>query len=115
MTTQKFEEDVEVLKSFFPIFCNDNHKHQIKKNYVFKYKSEEYYFQTNLCVECHNLLNYSLQKLKECPHDIKPKCRKCPSPCYEKPQWKTLAKLMKYSGIKLGYIKIKNKLTELLR
>jgi len=115
MMAKKFEADVEVLKSFFPVYCNDKHKHQIKKNYIFKYNTEEYQFQANLCEECHSLLNYSLQRLEKCPHDIKPKCRKCPNPCYEKPQWKALAKLMKYSAIKLGYIKIKNKLNKLLR
>ena len=55
----------------------------------------------------HELINYSFDRLNECPHDIKPRCRTCPSPCYEKQEWKKLSKLMKYSGLQFGLIKIK--------
>ncbi|NLM99553.1 MAG: hypothetical protein GX170_05965, partial [Campylobacteraceae bacterium] len=40
-------------------------------------------------------------------NEEKPSCRKCPNPCYEKDRWKLLAKIMKYSGMKLGLLKIR--------
>jgi hypothetical protein len=113
--SQEFETDLQVLQNFFPVYCHDKHNHQIEKDYTLKYNMKEYKFKTSLCEECHALLAYSLQRLQECPHNIKPKCRKCHSPCYNKSSWKALANLMKYSGIKLGYIEIKNKLTNLLK
>lgn len=115
METQKFKTDVEILKNFFPVYCHDKHNNQIKKHYAVNYNLDVSRFQISLCKECHKLISYSLQRLQECPHYEKPKCRKCPKPCYDKQEWKALAKLMKYSGIKLGYIKIKNKLTYLLK
>ena len=66
--------------------------------------------ELNLCEECHSLISYSFDRLKGCPHEIKPRCRQCPNPCYEKQEWKSLAKIMRYSGIRLGLSKIKNKL-----
>jgi hypothetical protein len=54
------------------------------------------------------LIDYSIQRLQNCEHDPKPRCRKCPEPCYDKLQWKKVAKVMRYSGIKLGLLNIKN-------
>jgi hypothetical protein len=48
-------------------------------------------------------------KLQNCPHEIKPRCRKCPTPCYEKQEWKNIARIMKYSAIKLSLGKIKSR------
>ncbi len=108
MTQEKFECEIKILDKFFTKFCEDKHNHQDKKAYTLDYKEKKYSLELCLCDECHTLINYSFDRLKECPHEIKPKCRKCPNPCYDKPQWKQLAKLMKYSGFQFGLIKIKN-------
>ena len=107
MTNEKFISEVETLKKFFTINCRDKHTEQ--HNYIksIDYKNEGYDIELCLCEECKHLINYSIERLQECPHEIKPRCRKCPNPCYEKPQWKRLSKLMKYSGMKLGILKIK--------
>jgi len=108
MTPEKFISEVETLKKFFTIHCKD--KHTLQKSYIrtLYYKHKSFDINLHLCDECSKLINYSFQRLQECPHEIKPRCRKCPHPCYEKPQWKKLAKLMRYSGIQLGILKIKN-------
>ena len=109
MTTEKFISETDTLKEFFEFYCSKKHsdKYQYKKE--IHYNNIKHNIQLNLCKECNNLIDYSLQKLQNCPHEQKPRCRKCKSPCYEKEQWKQLAKLMRYSGIQLGIVKIFNK------
>ena len=107
MKNEKFIGEVETLKKFFTIYCKDKHTKQHNNIKSIDYKSESYDIHLCLCDECNELINYSIQRLQECPHEIKPRCRKCPNPCYEKPQWKKVAKLMKYSGIQLGILKIR--------
>ncbi len=110
MTIKKFQEEINTLKKFFPIYCNDKHLNQYKKQYIINYKNENIEFEIELCDECHNMLNYSIERLKECPHDPKPRCRKCPNPCYEKEKYKQMAKMMRYSGVKLGLSKTVKKI-----
>jgi len=107
MTTDKFIREVETLKKFFTIHCKDKHSDQKSFTRKLQYKNESFEISFHLCEECTTLINYSIQRLVECPHQIKPRCRTCPNPCYEKTQWKKLAKLMKYSGVRLGLLKIK--------
>jgi predicted amidophosphoribosyltransferase len=107
MTQEKFQGEVKTLEKFFTKFCEDKHDNQYNKTYALNYKSEIYELKLCLCDDCQNLISYSLDRLKECPYEIKPRCRKCPNPCYDKVQWKQLAKLMRYSGIQLGLTKIK--------
>ena len=107
MTQEKFVSETETLKKFFSVYCKDKHTDQ--QNYVkeITYQNEMIQIELNLCDECTELINYSFERLQGCPHEIKPRCRSCANPCYEKPQWKKLAKLMRYSGIQLGILKIK--------
>lgn len=107
MTEEKFQGELQTLEKFFTLNCADKHTNQSLKEYKLEYKNSYHEFTLELCDECHKLISYSHQRLQECPHEIKPRCRKCPNPCYEKKEWKALAKLMRYSGLKLGLIKIK--------
>jgi len=107
MTQEKFVSETETLKKFFTVYCKDKHTNQ--NNYIkdIIYQNENIKLELDLCEECSELINYSIERLQGCPHEIKPRCRTCPSPCYEKTQWKKLAKLMRYSGIQLGILKLK--------
>ena len=113
MTAEKFKSEIETLKKFFPIYCKDKHTNQIVKEYCIDYEGMHLEFVLELCEECHNLFNYAKDRLLECPHEIKPKCRKCPNPCYEKDKFKQMAKMMRYSGMKLGLTKAAKKLKKL--
>ena len=104
----KFKEEIETLKKFFEIYCANKHENQEEKVFNLVYKNENISIKVNLCKECQDSINYSFDRLLDCPHEIKPRCRKCPNPCYEKNEWKKTAKVMRYSGIKLGLSKIKN-------
>jgi predicted amidophosphoribosyltransferase len=108
MELEKFKSEVETLKKFFTTYCYDKHTNQQPFERVLEYKNEKIKVNLKLCDECSKLLNYSFDRLIECPHEIKPRCRKCPNPCYEKKEWKQVAKLMMYSGMKLGLTKLRN-------
>lgn len=108
MTLEKFEKELNTLKQFFDIYCS--HKHKIQKQKVgfnFIYKEKVFVFELELCDECKRNISYAIDRLKECPHENKPRCRSCKNPCYEKEYWKNLAKVMKFSGIHLGLSKLK--------
>lgn len=109
MTADKFKIEIDVLKKFYELYCKDKHGNQKSKIVSLKYKEELFHLELHLCAECFEAIEYSFDRLKGCPHDIKPRCRSCPTPCYEKQRWKNIAKVMKYSAIKLSLGKIKSR------
>ncbi|MGB5793340.1 nitrous oxide-stimulated promoter family protein [Poseidonibacter sp.] len=108
MKNEKFKTELEILDKFISTFCSSKHSTQKDCTIDVVYKKEKYTIKTDLCSSCQEILNYSIQRLLVCPHEEKPRCRKCPNPCYEKQQWKNLAKIMRYSGFKLGFLRIKD-------
>ncbi|TLP39343.1 nitrous oxide-stimulated promoter family protein [Arcobacter arenosus] len=102
MTEEKFQSEVDTLNRFFTKYCKDKHTNQKNNLYKFKYKNLSFETSISLCEECNTLISYSFDRLKECPHEIKPRCRNCENPCYEKTQWKSLSKVMRYSAIRLN-------------
>ncbi len=109
MTQEKFTTEIATLKKFFELYCKGKSHEEIKcqkKHLVFQ--NQTYNYEFDLCDNCFKLLEYSILKLEKCPHDKKPRCRTCPTPCYEPYQWKKVAKIMRYSGIRQGISKIKN-------
>jgi len=115
MTNEKFRSEIDTLKKFFELYCHDKHQNKTmhEGNYNIPYNNEYFKLNVTLCDECNSLLSNSISKLQNCPHDPKPRCRKCPNPCYEKEDWKNVAKIMKYSGMKLGLTKAAKKLKKL--
>jgi len=107
MQNDKFKGEVQTLKKFFELHCHDKHQNQKNHCKQLLYNDEKINVDLNLCSECIELIHYSFDRLLECPHDPKPMCRTCPNPCYSKDEWKKVAKLMRYSGIQLGLVKIK--------
>ena len=108
MTKEKFEIEVNTIKKFFEIYCKDKHHISTATTKELEYKYKLYDIELNLCNECKKRILYSFKKLQNCPKEEKPRCRKCSNPCYEKAEWKYVAKVMKYSAIKLGLKKIKS-------
>jgi len=108
MNKEKLITEIDTLKKFFTIYCHGNKHNGIKmQNTNVTFQKELYTNEIEICNECLNLINYSFSKLIKCPHDTKPKCRTCATPCYDKNEWKKVAKVMRYSGIKQGLGKIK--------
>ncbi|MDY0233650.1 MAG: nitrous oxide-stimulated promoter family protein, partial [Sulfurimonas sp.] len=106
MTEEKFIYDSQTVLKFIQCYCDHEHKKADKKAdaiaLCYKEKDLEESIHFSLCDRCEETLYYSYVKLQECPHDEKPSCRKCPKPCYDKKEWKLLAKIMRYSGLKFG-------------
>ena len=109
MTINKFETEISTLKKFYEVYCKDKHINQESKTITLVYNEKIFSIELNLCEECNKAINYSFIKLQNCPHEIKPRCRVCPKPCYEKQEWKNIARIMKYSAIKLSLGKIKSR------
>jgi hypothetical protein len=95
-----FERNVNDLKRFFLIYCSDKHPEVPKTDHD----------GLLLCDRCSTLYMYALARLQQCPLDPKPKCRTCSVRCYEKMQWKSMAAVMRYAGLRLGILRIRKKL-----
>ena len=101
MQVEKFQKELDDLERFFSLYCKENHQNLILRSYDLNYNEKRYKSEIYLCDTCHELLTYSHKKLMACPHEPKPKCRTCKAPCYDKKEWKELAKVMRYGAIKL--------------
>lgn len=110
MTNEKFDSEVLTLKKFFELYCKNKHEDLKPFNPTLTYKNKETKVQLHLCETCYKGISYSFERLNECPHEIKPRCRTCPAKCYGKKEWGAAAKIMKYSAIQLGLSKLKNKI-----
>ncbi len=107
MTKEKFTKDTHVLLKFIDLYCNDKHENQEKGSLELHYKGEDLgEVDYCLCEKCKGDFIYSYERLQECPHEEKPRCRHCKNTCYEKPRYKALAKIMRYSGVKTGLSKM---------
>ncbi|MHA1925041.1 MAG: nitrous oxide-stimulated promoter family protein [Candidatus Thorarchaeota archaeon] len=64
-----------------------------------KHKTES----PNLCEDCEELLDYSLQRLNHCQFgEEKPTCRKCPVHCYRPSMREKIRLVMRFSGPRLA-------------
>ena len=115
MTNEKYETEITTLKSFFEIYCENKHENQENKTIDLNYKNQDYSIKLNLCKKCMDSISYSFDRLQNCPHDIKPRCRTCKTPCYEKTRWKSTAKVMIYSALKLSLSKMKRRVGNMFK
>jgi len=111
---EDFERELNTLRRMFPVYCHDKHTGQFLKTYEVPYGGKVFRFEIGLCGECHSLFAYAVERLTQCPHDPKPRCRKCPDPCYERDKYAQMARIMRYAGVKLGLSKVKRKFKGLL-
>ncbi len=108
MNEEKFRSEIAVLKEFFEHYCAAKKHNRTLQSIEIEYKESRYSFEVTLCPECFSHILYCVERLQECPHNDKPRCRNCPAPCYGKAEWKFTAKVMRFSGIALGLAGIKN-------
>ncbi|MFC2492152.1 MAG: nitrous oxide-stimulated promoter family protein [Campylobacter curvus] len=111
MTREKFCYEVATVTKFIQIYCTDKHKeepkHKCTQSLSYNGEANVTSVEFELCKECEHMARYAYARLQACPHIEKPRCHRCPHPCYELDMWKKMAKMMKYSGMKLGLNKIK--------
>jgi predicted amidophosphoribosyltransferase len=116
MTESKLVQEAQTLKRFFEFYCKDNkHPNQELTISTCQLGTFSCSLELTLCSECKRTITYALLRLQTCEKHPKPKCRECPTPCYEKDMWKKMAKVMRYSGMRLGLIKVKERFVELFQ
>ncbi len=103
MTQEKFLSEVAILKEFFEFYCQGNkHQNEHTQELSAEHNGFACTFDITLCPECYATLHYALERLENCEQNPKIKCRTCTTPCYDKQMWKKMARVMRYSGIRLG-------------
>lgn len=113
MKKHVFKQESTQLYTFIHTYCVDSHpkEMQIDETVEITYKGEPIdTLGIELCPSCLSHYRYAMERLSACPHDPKPKCRRCKESCYEAQEWKAMAKIMRYSGIKLGFIRLARKM-----
>ena len=118
MDKDKFIHDSKTVAKFIQHYCDNEHSDENKEKGFISLNYNGYdlkkQIEYTLCSECEDTLKYSYKKLQECPKEDKPSCRKCSSPCYDRREWKLLAKIMRYSGIRLGFVKLRKMFSQSL-
>lgn len=110
MTRDKLANDSQTLHRFLQLHCDKEHNDVPKKEGTLQVRFHEENIcevPYRLCEECETLFLYAYERLRNCTQEPKPSCRKCLNPCYEKPVWKKMAKIMRYSGMRLGLTKMR--------
>lgn len=55
----------------------------------------------HLCSKCGSLFLHGAAKRVFCPYDPKPRCKKCPTPCYRPGYREAMRTVMRYSGSRM--------------
>lgn len=86
ISSKKFSRERATIEKMAAIFCYGRHG------------------QLSLCPSCSELFNYSIERLKRCPHGpAKPRCATCKIHCYQKDMRARMKEVMKYSGPRMLY------------
>ncbi len=81
---KKIEREAKILEVMIGIYCHKHHKYPGNKG---------------LCDSCQYLLDYSQNRLNNCPQiDNKPTCAKCTIHCYNTNNREEIRRVMRYSG-----------------
>ena len=98
----KERADIRTLIRFVEIYCRVKHGGE---KIPFSSKGIDLEVignkEISLCEACAKLLNYGLTMRVKCPHDPKPMCKKCKTPCYHSAYRSKIREVMRFSGIYL--------------
>ncbi|MCW4048203.1 MAG: nitrous oxide-stimulated promoter family protein [Candidatus Bathyarchaeota archaeon] len=89
--------DLITLMDFLEIYCQGKHPNTTKTEWT----NPELKDTIQLCSECTTTMNYSSDRLKNCPQNPKPTCKNCETHCYNPEQRKKIREIMRYSGMQL--------------
>ncbi len=82
----RIKREIRTVKSMVKLYCLKHHR------------------SDKLCVECSNLLEYSIHRLEKCPfREGKTTCAKCPTHCYTLKNRESIREVMRYSGPRMLY------------
>ena len=95
--TRKQRKDLSLLCHFIGLSCRSRHDGErsallpvdlaglVRKSHL-------------LCPDCAGLLEYAAKRLRSCPLDPKPTCKKCPVHCYRPDYRARIREIMAWSG-----------------
>jgi hypothetical protein len=94
--------DMATLLKFVHIYCRARHEAE-KTPFTFRGLDSETLGArpARLCPDCTRLMKYALTMRLKCPHDPKPMCKKCATPCYHEDYRRQIREIMKFSGLYL--------------
>lgn len=72
-----------ILDNFIGVYCRAHHGT----------------LRGELCRECAGLLRYAVGRLARCPYDPKPKCKHCPTHCYNAGNRARIREVMRFAGM----------------
>ena len=99
---RKILSDIRLLARFVSAWCRDHHGtdamvpvkvYGVTGRFVNGLK-------VSLCPECKRIFLHGATKRILCPFDPKPRCRRCPTPCYGDGYRETMKAVMRYSGLR---------------
>lgn len=77
----KLNTEFKTVSAMIEIYCHQHHS------------------SSELCAECHALMNYAEIRLDRCPYgEDKPTCNTCPIHCYKPEPKEQMRLVMRYSG-----------------
>jgi hypothetical protein len=82
-TAAKIARELALVKAFIGVYCHAHH-HAPRRE---------------LCTECNALLAYATARLRHCPYDPKPACKRCPTHCYRAGERARMKAVMRFSGM----------------
>ncbi len=99
----KIERDLSILMRFIQVYCDKKHTEKEKKRLVANGPVGIYINDMNLilCNECTKMAMHGASKRVQCPYDPKPRCKKCPNPCYARGYRENIKRIMRFSGLYL--------------
>jgi len=95
--------DIDVLAKFIQIYCRDLHTEKNRERFLARGRLALYFRHHNLhlCEDCSRLLLHGAAKRMMCSLDPKPRCKKCPMPCYRPGYRESIREVMRYAGRKM--------------
>ena len=97
--SERERADIRTLVKFVEIYCRKKHGGE-KTPFSFELLAEDMgKEEIALCKDCARLLTYGLVMRTKCPHDPKPMCKKCETPCYHGEYKAKIREVMKFSGM----------------
>ena len=82
-TAEKIARELAVVEAFIGVCCRAHHSSA----------------PSELCGECSALLAYATARLRHCPYDPKPACKRCPTHCYRMAERARMKAVMRFSGM----------------
>ncbi len=93
--TKAEKKELKLLINIVWVYCGAKHDTRFEANDEVREISGR---KILLCRECAELLVYAMEKLRNCPLEPKPSCKKCHIHCYGKEHRARIREIMSFSG-----------------